>query len=424
MIQSDCLPCGVRVVTEEMPDARAACIGLWIGAGSAKEEAGQAGISHFIEHMMFKGTETRSAKQIAVDVDDLGASINAFTGKEATCYHIKALSEHFPKAVDILLDMLCNSVFDPVEINKERGVILEEMQMIQDTPDDHIIDLLSQSVLKDSGLAPSIIGTKTSLGRMSRPKMIRYIKNHYTRDNIVVSVVGSFDQTALFEQLERALAPIPEKSLSVPESDPSPGQRFHSKSKDIGQTHIAIGRQGVSLGSELYYAQAIANDVLGGSMSSRLFQNIREERGLAYSVYSAASSYRRTGMYFIYAGIGCGKEEETLSAIESELSILRREGLDQENIEVVKQRLKSGYVFSLESMNGRMYRLGKNMLLLNRIFTSEEVMADIDAVSRDEVQEICRQIGDFSSYSGVSISREKLNLKHMMSGMSTTGEAQ
>lgn len=415
MITCDYLPCGVRIVTEEIQEAQAACIGIWIGAGSAYEEPNQAGISHFIEHMMFKGTQMRSARQIAVDVDDIGASINAFTGKEATCYHIKALTEHLPVAVDILLDMLCDSVFDSLEINKERSVILEEMQMLLDTPDDYIIDLLSQTVLKGSELAPSIIGTRSSLKGTTRHKMLRYISNRYTRDNTVVSVVGKFDRKRLIEQLDKALSRFPETSEFANESKPEGGRRFVSKTKDIGQTHLAIGRQGVSLGNDLYYAQAIANDVLGGSMSSRLFQNIREDRGLAYSVYSAGTSYRQTGMFFIYAGVGQGKEKETLSAVESELNHLKKEGLRAEEVEIVKQRLKSNYVFSLESMNGRMYRLGKNMLLLNRIFTPEQVMADIDAVSVADVLEMCDQIGDLSQYSAVAISKDKINLKSLLS---------
>ncbi|HCU07832.1 MAG TPA: peptidase M16 [Clostridiales bacterium] len=415
MIISDRLPSGIQVICEEITDAQAACIGIWIGAGSSRETLDQAGISHLIEHMLFKGTEKRSAREIARDTDNIGASVNAFTGKEATCYHMKALTEKFPEAVEILLDMLCHSVFDPKEIRKERGVILEEMQMIQDTPDDHIIDLLTGTVLKDTDLASSIIGTKTSLHKITREHILDYIDRYYTRDNIVVSVVGNFDRQRLYEQLEEALASFPQMRHESIETRIPAGQRFLAKAKDVGQTHLAIGRTGVSLSSELYYAQAVVNDVLGGSMSSRLFQNIREDRGLAYTVYSACSSYLRTGMYYIYAGVGLGKEAETLDAIASELKLLKQEGLASEEVDIVKQRLKSGYIFSLESMNSRMYRLGKNMLLLGRYFTPEEVMAEIDAVTQDEILEICRQIGDLSAYSGVSISKEKLDVKKLMS---------
>jgi predicted Zn-dependent peptidase len=414
MIIADRLPCGVQVVCEETADAQAACIGIWIGAGSSRETPGQAGISHFIEHMFFKGTEKRTAREIARDTDNIGASVNAFTGKEATCYHMKALTEKFPEAVEILLDMLCHSVFDPREIQKERGVILEEMQMIQDTPDDYIIDLLTGTVLRDTDLASSIIGTRTSLRKLGRSQILSYIRGQYARDNIVVSVVGNFDRQALFEQLEEALSGLPPWKEQTPESALPEGRRFLSKVKDVGQTHLAIGQPGVSLSSELYYAQAIVNDVLGGSMSSRLFQSIREDRGLAYTVYSAGSSYIRTGMYYIYAGVGIGKEEETLNAIAVELKQLQKEMLTAEETDIVKQRLKSGYIFSLESMNSRMYRLGKNMLLLGRYYTPEEVMADIDGVTRDQIAEVCRMVGDLSAYSGVAISKEKLDLQKFM----------
>lgn len=413
-ITSERLACGVRVVMEEMPEAQAACIGIWVGAGSACEKREEAGISHFLEHMMFKGTHTRSAKQIAVDIDEIGASINAFTGKEATCYHVKALSEVFDQAVATLLDMLCNSVLDSKEIQKERSVILEEMKMIQDTPDQYIIDLLTQNVLKGSAFAPSIIGTKSSLRTLSRPKMIRYLDRYYTRDNIVVSVVGCFDRSKLFEQLEAALSNFPETAESRSDGQVLPGVRHQSCVKDIAQTHIALGRRGVSLGSPHYFAEAVANDVLGGSMSSRLFQNIREERGLAYSVYSAGLSYSTDGMYVIYAGVGDGKVQETLSAIAEELLLLRADGLEQTQIDIVKRRLKSGFVFSLESMNRRMIRLGRNLLLLDRIYRPEEVTAEIDAVTADEVREMCQRIGDLSAYSSVSISSEKLPLSRMI----------
>lgn len=418
MITSDRLPSGVQVICEEIRDAQAACIGVWFGAGSSRETPEQAGISHMIEHMLFKGTEKRTARDIARDTDNIGASVNAFTAKEATCYHMKALTEKFPEAVEILLDMLCNSVFHPKELRKERGVILEEMQMIRDTPDDHIIDLLTETVLKDTELASSIIGTKTSLRKINRDHILDYIGRYYTRDNMVVSVVGNFDRNALFEQLEESLSSFPavrtdEKNTALPA-----GQRFFSKVKDVGQSHLAIGRTGASLSSELYYAQAIVNDVLGGSMSSRLFQNIREDRGLAYTVYSAGSSYLRTGMHYIYAGVGLGKEEETLDAIMAELKLLKQQGLGSEETAIVKQRLKSGYIFSLESMNSRMYRLGKNMLLLGRYYAPEEVMAEIDAVTGDQILEVCRQVGDLSAYSGISISKGKLDMKKLMASWS------
>jgi predicted Zn-dependent peptidase len=414
MIKTGRLPCGVRTVYEKIEEAQSACIGIWVGAGSYCEGEDVKGISHYIEHMFFKGTEKRTAMQIAQDTDKIGAHINAFTSKEATCYHIKALTDQFPAAVDILLDMLCNSLFDPKEMKKERGVILEEMSMIEDTPDDYILDLLTAKVLAKTDIESSIIGTRKSLKSINRDKILNYIKTNYTKDNIVVAVVGNFDEEALSARLDAALSDFEEKKPPRPENNAITGIRFQDKSKDVGQTHIAIGIPSIPLGSDQYYAQAVVNEVLGGSMSSRLFQNIREQKGLAYTVYSAAACYAQVGMFYIYAGVTMGKAKEALSAIAFELEKLGREAIGKEDIDVVKQRLKSGYIFSLESMNSRMYRLGKNSLILGRHYTPEETLAEIDSVTQEEVETACSMLGKFDSYSGVSISKDKLNMKALM----------
>ena len=414
MIKADKLPCGVRIVYEKIPEAQSACIGIWVGAGSYCEGNDVSGISHYIEHMFFKGTEKRTALQIAEDTDRIGAHINAFTSKESTCYHIKALTDQFPQAVDILLDMLCHSLFDTKEMRKERGVILEEMSMIQDTPDDYILDLLTAKVLAKTDMESSIIGTRKSLKSISRDNILHFIEANYTKDNIVVAVVGNFDEETLSQKLDGALSQFGEKKPVRPQNTPIAGVRFQDKVKDVGQAHIAIGIPSIPLASEHYYAHAIVNEVLGGSMSSRLFQNIREQKGLAYTVYSATSCYSQVGMFFIYAGVSLGKTKEAISAIAFELEKLGREAIGKEDIQVVKQRLKSGYIFSLESMNSRMYRLGKNSLLLGRHYTPEETLAEIDAVTEEDVATACKQLGNFSSYSGVSISKDKLNMKALM----------
>lgn len=414
MIVSDRLPCGVKIVYEKLPEAQAATIGIWVGAGSYSEGKDIEGISHFVEHMLFKGTSIRNAKQIAEDTDKIGSQINAFTSKEATCYHIKALSNKFTESVEILLDMFCNSVFDPKEIKKERGVILEEMNMVEDTPDDYIFDLLTGAVLKGTDLESSIIGTRRALKNINRDKVLAYTSHHYTKDNIVIAVVGHFDEDKLYVQLDEALGHFNEKRPDRKNFEIREGKRFISKTKDIAQTHIAIGLPSVSLGNPQYFAQAIVNDLFGGSMSSRLFQNIREEKGLAYSVYSGASAYVQTGLFYIYAGISQGKEQEVLQAFASELDLLGRNNITEKDLEIVKQRLKSGYIFSLESMNSRMYRLGKNQLLLGRHYTEEETMAEIDAVTLKDTDAVCKRLADMSAYSGVVISKDKLDMKKMM----------
>ena len=416
MIECKTLPCGVRLVTEKIPQYQSASIGVWIGAGSARETDKNNGVSHFIEHMFFQGTETRSALQLAKDTDDLGCSMNAFTGKEATCFYIKALTGVFPQAVDILLDMLCHSLFDEKEMRKERGVILEELNMVYDTPDDYIMDLLDAKVFSGTPLARTVLGTKTSVRSLRRDDILDYIRTWYTTDNTVVAVVGNFDGAQLEEQLENALSSFGDHCPAKECAPVKDGRRFGSLVKDINQTHIALGTPTIAMDSADYYAQAVVCDILGGSMSSRLFQNIRERRGLAYNVYSATQSYASGGQFYIYAGLTPGSEPEFLEAIAEELKGLAGEGISEEQTEIVKQRMKSGFIFSLESSNSRMHRLGRNMLLLGRTYSEEETMAEIDAVTCGQVNAFLQRVCDLSRYSGAAISSSKIDMKRLMRG--------
>ncbi len=399
---------------EHIPEYQSASIGIWIGAGSARETAKNNGASHFIEHMFFKGTENRSALQIARDTDDLGCAMNAFTGKEATCFHIKALTGVFPKAVDILLDMLCHSLFDASDMDKERGVILEELNMCNDTPDDYIMDLLDGSVFHRTPLARPVLGTKKTVRSLSREDILSYIDTWYATDNIVVSVVGNFDEEQLAEQLEGSLSKFARKSPAKRRFTVSAERRFASAKRDINQTHIALGLPTISMGSPDYYAQAVVCDILGGSMSSRLFQNIRERRGLAYNVYSAIETFTESGMFYIYAGLTPKMEPAVLEAIDEELKGLAAEGISEKQTEVVKMRLKSGFIFSLESTNSRMFRLGRNMLLLGRTYSETETMAEIEAVTADQVNAFLKRVCDLDRYSAVSVSGEDLDMQKLL----------
>ncbi|MCF0150054.1 MAG: insulinase family protein [Firmicutes bacterium] len=408
------LACGVGLVTEKLEHAQAACIGIWVGAGSVCETPLNAGVSHYIEHMFFKGTSSKNAEQLARSIDDLGASVNAFTGKEATCFHIKALTQVFPQAVDILLEMLTDSVFDPKELKRERKVILEEMQMYEDTPDEYILDLTTERVLKGTPLAPAIIGTRRSLRAIDRDAILNYIDQYYRTENMVVSVVGRFDESLLEEQLNRALGKFQGSAPEKPVYEAPAGTGFAARAKDIGQTHIALSIPACSLGSDQFYTQSVVNDILGGSMSSRLFQNIREKRGLAYSVYSVPIAYSSLGMFYIYAGITQGKEKEAIDAIAQELQKLGETGITEAELAVCKQRMKSGYIFGQESMGSRMSVLGKNRLLLGRNYSDEDTMKEIDEVSLENVNGFCRYLSDIRNYSGAIISREKLDLKKLI----------
>ncbi len=414
MYQYKKLACGAGLVTEHLEHAQAACLGIWVGAGSVCENADNSGVSHYIEHMFFKGTSTKDAQQLARAIDDLGASVNAFTGKEATCFHIKALTETFPQATDLLLEMLADSVFDSKEMKRERGVILEEMQMYEDTPDDLVVDLITERVLRGTPLARPVIGTRTSLKKINRDAILSYIGEYYKTENMVVSCVGRFDEKRLEDQLNEALSKFEGKSPEKASYGPTEGRSFASRAKDIGQSHIALSVPSIALDSDEFYAQAIVNDVLGGSMSSRLFQNIREKKGLAYSVFSAPVAYSKLGMFFIYAGVSMGKEKVAIDGIAEELKKLGEEGLEEHELAVCKQRMKSGYIFGQESMGSRMNVLGKNRLLLGRNYSDEEVMAEIDSVTLDQVNGICRRLSDIRQYSGALISKEKIDMKRLI----------
>ncbi len=378
MIITRKLNCGVRIVMEEIPYVQSVSIGIWVKAGSVDETAKNSGISHFIEHMLFKGTENRSAKKIAEDVDKIGGQINAFTGKEATCYYLKTLANNIDKAADILIDMFINSKFDEEEMEKEKRVVCEEIKMIEDSPEDDAHDIISELIFKGNPLAKPIIGTPKSLQGTTRKDILKYLKDEYTRDNIVVSICGSFDQEHVCSLFDSKLMMLNEKKAAKEQADAEYKPNYKVKLKDIEQSHICLGLKGLSLDDDRFYSIVLLNNIMGGSMSSRLFQNIREEKGLAYSVYSMSSSFSNTGYFNIYAGVSHDKVEDAIIGIRAELRLLETGGITVEELQTAKEQLKGSYIFSLENVNGRMFSIGKNMLLLNKIYTPEEVMSSID----------------------------------------------
>ncbi len=414
MIINKTLKCGVRVVMEKIPYVQSVSIGMWVRAGSIDETPKISGISHFIEHMFFKGTEERSAKKIAEDVDKIGGQINAFTGKEATCYYLKTLASNVDQAADILLDMFLNSKFDEEEMEKEKRVVCEEIKMIEDSPEDDAHDIISELVFKGSPFAKSIIGTPKSLEGITSKVIHKYIKDEYTRDHLVVSVCGNFDEDHICELFENKLmnlsASKPSKAYETVANEPS----FKVKTKDIEQSHLCLGLKGLALDDDRYYPLALLNNIMGGSMSSRLFQNIREEKGLAYSVYTMSSSFSETGYFNIYAGVSHDKVKDAIVGIKEELNMLKKDGITEEELQIAKEQLKGGYIFSLENVNGRMFSIGKNMLLLNRTYTPEQVMSSIDAVTLDDMRDISTLITDMNQYSGVLIGKKRINLKAVL----------
>ena len=414
MIQKK-LNCGIRMAMEKIPYVQSAAVGIWVKAGSVDENDRINGISHYIEHMLFKGTDSRSAKQIAADVDRIGGNINAFTGKEATCYYIKTLDSNLEQACDILIDMFLHSLFDEGEMEKEKMVILEEMKMTEDQPDDLAHDTLSELVFQNTPLQRQIIGTEESLLGIHRQDILDYMAREYARDNIVVSLAGNFDEDRMCSYFEGRLSDLAAVKPPRQKSSRPYVHEYRVKLKDVEQSHICLGVPGVTLDDDdLYYAMALLNNIMGGSMSSRLFQNIREEKGLAYSVYSGCTSYMDAGAFYIYAGVNSNKIQDAIGGIACELEALRRDGITADELATAKEQIKSNYIFGLENVNGRMFSNGKNILLLDEVREPERVLREIDAVTMDDMGRAAEMISDLGNYCASLVTGREVDLKKMV----------
>ncbi len=402
---------------EKIPYVQSASVGIWVKAGSADETDKNNGISHYIEHMLFKGTDNRTAKQIAEDVDRIGGNMNAFTGKEATCYYIKTLDSNLEKACDILIDMFLNSQFDEVEMDKERMVILEEMKMTEDTPDDLVHDMMSEQVFQGTPLERQIIGTEQSLAGINRDDIIDYIGKQYTRDSIVVSLAGNFDEEYMCNYFEGRLSKLTASKPARPSSSRIYVPKKQIRVKDVEQSHICLAVPGIQLDNDdLYYPMVLLNNIMGGSMSSRLFQNIREEKGLAYSVYSGHTSYMDAGAYFIYAGVNSNKIKDAVDGIACELELLKRDGVTADELAMAKEQSKSSYIFGLENVNSRMFANGKNILLLGESREPQKVLGEIDAVTLDDMVRASELICDLSQYCVSLVTNRDVDLEALING--------
>ena len=414
MVKTVKLNCGTTLVMEKTDYVQSAALGIWVKVGASDENDSISGVSHYIEHMMFKGTDKRTAKEIASDVDKIGGMFNAFTGKEATCYYIKTLSSNIYTGAEILLDMITGSRFDTEEMDKERQVILEEIKMVKDSPDDDVLDTISELVSGGNPLGRSILGTPESLAGIDREKLTAYYSEKYARDSIVVAVAGNFDEERITELFENRLTSLSEHK-NVQDFTLKPyRQSFDVKVRDIEQTHICLATPGISMADEKYYAFVLMNSIFGGSMSSRLFQNIREEKGLAYSVCSMNSFSSYTGFFSIYAGVAHDKAEAALDAVKHELGILRKDGVTAEELAMAKEQVKSSYIFGLENINSRMFSIGKNKLLLGKIFSPEEVLREFDKVTLEDIKQAADMIGDYSSYCAASVTGKDFDLERLI----------
>ena len=383
---------GLRVIAEYIPHFPSVSVGLWIGAGSMYETQAENGLSHFVEHMLFKSTHKRTTREIAVEMDALGGQVNAFTSKECTCYYAKVIAEHLGRAMDLLSDLLLGAKLEEEEFEKERGVILEEIAMGEDTPEDLVYDLLAEAYFGDHPLSRPILGTHEQIASVTRDALIAYRQKHYRPDNTVLAVAGRYDLDVLKELAQTYLgAWKPQEAMS---EEVAPGEcqgKVIVKKKDIEQVHICLSYPSVGQDDPDLFPVSVMNNLFGGGMSSRLFQRIREEMGAVYSVYSYPSTYTNCGTMTIYAGTSPESAQDVVDELHKEIKKLVDEGITDEEFAMAKEQLKVSYVLGLESSSSRMSSIGRSMLLRGRAVDPDDVVKKIEAVTKEDVERVVRR---------------------------------
>ena len=378
---------GLTILTERMEHLRSVAMGVWIKSGSRCESAEANGISHFVEHMLFKGTRSRSAQHIAREMDSIGGNLDAFTGKETICFNVKSLAEHVPIALDVLSDLVLNPVFGSDEIERERGVILEEIKMDEDNPDLLVHELFTQNFWKDHPLGKPILGTTATVGRLAQQHLFDYHGGRFLGGNMVFSAAGNLDHDDFVEQVTKSFAPLMPGKAFLEEPAPHSSARIVLRNKkSLEQVQVCLGVPAPPVTDESRYATLILNTVLGGGMSSRLFQTIREERGMAYSIYSDLNPYRDTGTLCVYAGTSSGKALEVIDLVLEELRKLKQEPLGADELKRAKDQLKGNILMGLESSSSRMANLARQEMYFHQFVTAEEVIARIDTVDAAQIQ--------------------------------------
>ncbi|WP_200411158.1 M16 family metallopeptidase [Virgibacillus salexigens] len=387
MIEKHSCKNGLRVVLERVPAVRSVTIGIWVLTGSRNETEENNGISHFLEHMFFKGTKNRSPQDIAEEFDAIGGQVNAFTSKEYTCFYAKVLDTHKDAALEILADMFFNSTFDEDEMEKEKKVVYEEIKMYEDTPDDIVHDYLAKASYGSHPLGYPILGTEGHLKSFTPEKLRNYMNKRYTPKNIVVSVAGNVD-SSFIQSIESFFGSYQTSNQPTEITKPTFISGKIERQKDTEQAHLCMGYDGLAVDEENIYSLIIMNNVLGGSMSSRLFQDVREKQGLAYSVFSYHSSFIDNGLLTIYAGTGNDQLERLTDVINKTIETFISNGLTDKELQNSKEQLKGSLLLSLESTNSRMSRNGKNELILHEHRTLDEMVQVIDAVNHSSIQQV------------------------------------
>jgi predicted Zn-dependent peptidase len=394
-IRKETLPNGLVLITEQMPNIRSVALGVWLKKGSRHETEDENGISHFIEHLLFKGTETRTAKDIALIIDSVGGQMDAFTTKEFTCFYFKVLDENLDIAVDLLSDIVRRPKFVPGEIEKERKVIFEEIRMVDDTPDELLYDLFSAAFYRGHPLGRPIQGTIESVSRMQPEILNRYFRTSYEPGNLLITAAGNIDHDRLAGAVRQEFAPM-RNAAGLPAIAPPAGQAevVVREKKELGQLHLCIGVPGIPMGDDRRYAEHVLNTLLGGAMSSRLFQHIREERGLAYSVFSSVNSFLDTGNLMVYAATSPESGREVIDLILQELRQMKNEPVAAADLQMAKDHLKGSLMLSLESSSSRMSNLARQEVFFGRQFTLNEILEGIDRVTVDDLSRLAAFLFD------------------------------
>ncbi len=417
-IRRETLANGLRLVTEAMPHVRSVSIGVWLTRGSRHEPAAHSGIAHFVEHMLFKGTATRSAEDIAQQVDSIGGQLDAFTSKEYAGYYVKVLDEHLPLATDILTDLVSRPVFAADDIAREKKVVIEEIKMVEDTPDDLVHEMFAEMFWSGHPLGRSILGTPASVSALDSQTLRRYFDETYVAANFVVVAVGNLEHEAVRTLVERAFVAAPTASTVAAELPPVVAPAVQIRQKELEQSHVCLGTIGLPQNHPDRYAAYALNTVLGGSMSSRLFQNVREKRGLAYAVFSSLSAYQDAGSLSIYAGCGNDAVGELIDVVVAEIRHLKQDAVPADELRRAKDHLKGSLMLNLESTSSRMSHHARQEIYRDRADSLDEMLAAIERVSCDDVQ---RLAGEFftadalgvtvlGNVDGLRVTREQLRV--------------
>ena len=409
---------GLRLVTEAMPHVRSVSIGVWLTRGSRHEPGDHAGIAHFVEHMLFKGTTTRSAEDIAQQVDSIGGQLDAFTSKEYAGYYIKVLDEHLPLAVDILSDLVSRPVFAPEDIEREQKVVLEEIKMVEDTPDDLVHEIFAEAYWNGHPLGRPILGRPETVSALNQPILRRYFADTYVANNFVVVAVGNLDHEAVTELVRERFAKTPPSGAAVTDTTPVVAPTVQVRQKELEQSHVCLGTIGLRQNHPDRYAAYALNTVLGGSMSSRLFQNVREKRGLAYAVFSSLSAYQDVGALSIYAGCGNESVAELVEVVVAEIRRLTQESLPADELRRAKDHLKGSLMLNLESTSSRMSHHARQEIYRDRADTLDEMLAAIEGVTVDDVQRLASEffVGNalgvtvLGNVNGLHLTKEQLRV--------------